>query len=111
MEYYPVCKFSEVGFGEAKGVVVEGHPIAIFNIGGKLYAIENSCPHMASSLDDGVVEGKGVICRLHFWKINVTTGQSEEPAGYCVPTYPVKIERGMIKVGYEPPQQAPLDEV
>ncbi|MBK7995828.1 MAG: hypothetical protein IPK14_21380 [Blastocatellia bacterium] len=43
MEFHPVCKFSEVGFGEAKGFVVEGHSIAIFNIRGKLYAIENMC--------------------------------------------------------------------
>jgi NAD(P)H-dependent nitrite reductase small subunit len=101
MEFYPACKFSEVGFGEAKPVVIEGLAIAIFNIGGKLYAIENMCPHMAAPLDDGVIKGKVVTCRLHFWDVDVTSGQTLEPEGFCVRTYPVKVERGTIKVGIE----------
>ncbi|MFY9223462.1 MAG: Rieske (2Fe-2S) protein [Blastocatellia bacterium] len=109
MEFHPVCKFSEVGFGEAKGFVVEGHSIAIFNIRGKLYAIENMCPHMAAPLDDGVIDGQKITCRLHFWQIDVTNGQCVSPDnGRCVSTYPVKTERGVIKVGIEPKPEIPL---
>lgn len=107
MEFYPVCKFSEIGFGEAKHAVVNGHSIAIFNVRGKLYAIENLCPHMAAPLDDGVLEGNKVTCRLHFWQIDVTTGESLDPPGHCVNTYPVKVERGVVKVGYEEPSAPP----
>jgi nitrite reductase/ring-hydroxylating ferredoxin subunit len=102
MEFHPVCKFSEIGFGEAKPAVVAGHSIAIFNVSGKLFAIENICPHMAAPLDDGNFNGKTVVCRLHFWEIDITTGQSIDPPGHCVHTYPVKIERGVVKVGIEP---------
>lgn len=102
MEFHPVCKFSDIGLGEAKGVVVAGYSVAIFNIRGKLYAIENICPHMAAPLDDGVVNEKKVTCRLHFWEIDVTNGQCVEPNnGHCVATFPVKVERGTIKVGIE----------
>jgi nitrite reductase/ring-hydroxylating ferredoxin subunit len=110
MEYHPVCKFSEIGFGEAKHAVVEGRPVAIFNISGKLHAIENVCPHMSAPLDDGVVKGKNVVCRLHFWEIDIITGQSVDPPGHCILTYPVKVERGVIKVGIEPPAPAVAEE-
>jgi nitrite reductase/ring-hydroxylating ferredoxin subunit len=102
MEFYPVCKFAEIGFGEAKEVQVAGRNLAIFNIAGKLFAIDNTCPHMSAPLHNGSVTGKNVICRLHFWEFDITTGQSIDPPGHCVTTYPVKIERGVVKIGCEP---------
>ncbi|MBL8151915.1 MAG: Rieske (2Fe-2S) protein [Blastocatellia bacterium] len=101
MQYYPVCKFTEVGFGEGKAVEVEGRQIALFNAGGKLYAIDNRCPHMSAPLHDGSLEGKTIVCRLHFWEFDITTGQSTNQPGQCVKTYPVKIERGVVKVAIE----------
>ena len=101
IEYFPVCKFVEIGFGEAKEVVVAGRKIAIFNIGGKLYAIDNVCPHMSAPLHHGSVSGKVVTCRLHFWQFDITNGQSVDQPGQCVATYPVKIERGIVRVGCE----------
>lgn len=101
MEFHPVCKFSDIGFGEGKAVVVAGRSVAIFNVSGKLYAIENMCPHMSAPLDDGVMNGKVITCRLHFWEIDVTNGLSLDPPGHCVVTYPVKVERGVVKVGIE----------
>jgi len=111
MEFHPVCKFSDIGLGEAKPAVVEGHSVAIFNVRGKLYAIENICPHMAAPLDDGSLNGTKITCRLHFWEIDVTNGQCIEPAnGHCVATFPVKVERGVIKVGIETPKAAQVSE-
>jgi nitrite reductase/ring-hydroxylating ferredoxin subunit len=101
IEFYPVCKFSEIGFDEAKSVTIENHAIAIFNVKGKLYAIDDLCPHMKVPLATGVLNGKNVICGAHFWEIDVTTGLSLKPQGHCVNTYPVKIERGIVKVGYQ----------
>ncbi len=102
MEFHPVCKFSDIALGEAKPAVVAGYSVAIFNIRGKLYAIENICPHMAAPLDDGSLEGTKVTCRLHFWEVDVTNGQCVAPNnGRSVATFPVKVERGVIKVGIE----------
>jgi nitrite reductase/ring-hydroxylating ferredoxin subunit len=101
MEFYPVCKFTEIGLGEGKEVEVAGRKLAVFNIGGKLFAIDNSCPHMTSPLHNGSINGKTVVCRLHFWEFDIPTGQSIDPPGHCVVTYPVKIERGIVKIGIE----------
>ncbi|MEW6734834.1 MAG: Rieske 2Fe-2S domain-containing protein [Acidobacteriota bacterium] len=101
MEFHPVCKFSEIGLGEGKAVAVAGRSLAIFNISGKLYAIDNVCPHMSAPLDNGVVNGKSVVCRLHFWEIDILTGKTVDPPGHCVSTHPVKVERGIVKIGLE----------
>ncbi|MCS6886508.1 MAG: nitrite reductase small subunit NirD [Acidobacteriota bacterium] len=101
IEFYPVCKFTDIGFAEGKAVEIEGKRIAIFNVFGKLYAIENVCPHMSATLHDGTVEGRSVICRLHFWEISLTDGKCITDPAYCVATFPVKVEKGIVKVGIE----------
>jgi len=99
MDYHPVCKFADIGFGEAIEVEVAGRKLAIFNVSGKLYAIDNTCPHMSAPLHNGAINGKHVVCRLHFWEFDITTGQSIDPPGQCVAIYPVKVERGIVKIG------------
>ncbi len=101
IEFYPVCKFTDIGFGEGKAVEVEGKKVAIFNVFGKLYAIEDVCPHMAAPLHNGTVEAKRVVCRLHFWEFDLTNGECTNQPGHCVTTFPVKIEKGIVKVGIE----------
>ena len=49
--------------------------IAVFNVDGDLYAIDDSCPHMGSSLGMGRLDGCIVTCRGHGLTFDVTTGQ------------------------------------
>ena len=49
--------------------------IAVFNVNGDFYAIDDSCPHMGSSLGMGRLDGCIVTCRAHGLTVDVTTGQ------------------------------------
>ena len=71
-------KIAEIGAvapGAGRAFDVDGHSIAVFNLDGTLYAIDDSCPHQGSSLAAGTLEGCVVTCRSHGMKINVTGGQ------------------------------------
>src|ERR1700687_1010300 len=50
---------------EGRGVEVDGHQIALFNLGDRFLAVENRCPHRGGPLSDGIVAGDVVVCPLH----------------------------------------------
>ena len=58
------------------GKLVEtgGQKIAIFDLGGNLYAVENTCPHRGGPLSEGMMAGEEVICPWHGSRFNVKTG-------------------------------------
>ena len=56
-EYVKVAKTSEIADQCAKCVDVGGHTIALFNIGGEFFAIDDRCPHEEGPLSEGYVEG------------------------------------------------------
>jgi nitrite reductase (NADH) small subunit len=87
---------------EGRAVTVAGRHLAIFNLGdGRFVATDGRCPHKGGPLADGIVSGDAVVCPLHAWKINTTTGQVERPAAGagCISTYPIRIDGGTIVVG------------
>ena len=53
---------------------VEGHSIAIFNVLGTLYAIDDSCPHAGASLSNGKLDGRTVQCPAHGLRFDLLTG-------------------------------------
>jgi 3-phenylpropionate/trans-cinnamate dioxygenase ferredoxin subunit len=86
-------KIAEIGAvapGNGRVFDVEGYSVAVFNLDGTLYAIDDSCPHQGSSLAMGTLEGCVVTCRSHGMKINVTGGQQEPGQGMNVRTFPLQ---------------------
>ncbi|GAB3288399.1 bifunctional 3-phenylpropionate/cinnamic acid dioxygenase ferredoxin subunit [Parasphingorhabdus pacifica] len=74
-------------------------PIAVFNVDGELYAIDDTCSHQDASLSDGWLEGCAVECPLHAACFDLRTGQpSGPPAKKPVRTHAVSIEEGLIYV-------------
>jgi nitrite reductase (NADH) small subunit len=86
---------------EGRSVEIGGREIAIFNLGDRLLATSNRCPHKGGPLCDGIVTGASVVCPLHAWKVSLESGSVERPAGEqdrCVETYPVRVDDGVIVV-------------
>ena len=86
---------------EGRAVQIGDREIAIFNLGSRLLATSNRCPHKGGPLCDGIVTGSSVVCPLHAWKVNLAEGCVERPAGeqaQCIETYPVRIDEGIVVV-------------
>ena len=61
-------------------VTVDGTEVALFNVDGVLYAINNRCPHRNGPLIRGYVDGRSIKCPMHGWRYDLATGRSERPA-------------------------------
>ncbi len=94
-----VAETNEVPPGTAKAVDLEGRPVALFNIDGTYYAIDDTCTHRGGSLSDGAVEGTTVTCPLHGATYDVITGNVlGPPASEGVAHYNVQVDGNDIKV-------------
>src|ERR1700691_2282254 len=88
--------------GEGRVYSVNGENIAVFHTrAGAVYAVQAACPHKGGPLADGLVGGTTLICPLHAWKFDLTTG--EALFGDCgIKTYPVRVdESGRILLAVE----------
>lgn len=70
-----------------------GHSIALFNVGGTLYAIDDSCPHAGSSLASGKLDGLMLQCPAHGLKFSLATG-CMAGGGMAVRRYPLRVADG-----------------
>lgn len=61
-ELRKVAETKDLPPGGALAVDVEGLRLALFNIDGTYYAIEDTCPHSGGPLSEGYVEGTQVEC-------------------------------------------------
>lgn len=78
--------------GEGRTYQVGGEQIAVFHTrAGEVYAVQAKCPHKGGPLADGLVGGKLLVCPLHSWKFDLSTG--EALLGACgLKTYQVDVD-------------------
>jgi 3-phenylpropionate/trans-cinnamate dioxygenase ferredoxin component len=82
--------------GTSRVVKVGEHSIALFNVAGTIYALEDACPHAGASLGAGKIEGKTVTCRAHGLKFDVTNGYAGGVPGFGATVYDVQVVGGAI---------------
>jgi nitrite reductase (NADH) small subunit len=98
-DFVKVAKAGEVTPGQGKMVEISGKKIALFNIDGALYAIDDTCTHRGGPLSEGALDGKQVTCPWHGAVFNVTTGEVlGPPAPEGVARYNSRIEGDDIEV-------------
>ncbi|MFT0519068.1 Rieske (2Fe-2S) protein [uncultured Pseudomonas sp.] len=78
--------------GERCLVEGEGRSVALFNVGGRLLAIDDSCPHQGSSLCAGKLEGAVIQCRAHGLRFDLASGYLLNSKALKVASYPVQVE-------------------
>jgi nitrite reductase/ring-hydroxylating ferredoxin subunit len=90
----------EVKPGDLKAVDVEGQRIAVANVGGRLYAFDDTCTHEQCSLaDDGILEGTTVTCGCHGAQFDVTSGRVvAPPAPTPVRSYPIHAQGDQLVI-------------
>jgi nitrite reductase/ring-hydroxylating ferredoxin subunit len=77
---------------------VEGRIIALFNVDGVIYAIDDSCPHAGSSLLGGYLNGRTVQCRSHGLRFDLATGCMPGVRGFGVRAYPIEVRDGRVHI-------------
>ncbi len=93
--FIKVASTSDLMPGSGQLVEVEGKQIALFNIDGNYYAIDDTCPHRGGPLSEGFIEGEEVACPLHGSRFNIKTGEVlGPPARQGVAKYNTRVVQG-----------------
>jgi 3-phenylpropionate/trans-cinnamate dioxygenase ferredoxin subunit len=99
--FVTVAKVGEIPEGGRKIVRVDDQSVAVFNLAGRYYAIEDVCTHDGGPLAEGELEGEAIECPRHGARFDVRTGAVLAPPAIApVPTYEVRVEGEEIKVGW-----------
>jgi nitrite reductase/ring-hydroxylating ferredoxin subunit len=99
MTVVKVGKVEDVPPGTGKVVEAGGLVLAVFNLGGTWYALNNTCTHAGGPLGEGKVDGNVVTCPWHGSRFDIRSGQVlQPPARRPVATYPIKVQGGEMFV-------------
>lgn len=100
--YITVAKTAEIGPGDREIFDIEGYYIAVFNVGGTYYAIEDRCTHDDGPLAEGDLDGFAIVCPRHGARFDIRTGKVlSMPAVVDVPWFPTRVEGDEIQIGFE----------
>ena len=98
-DWIDVGAAEELSKHSCRPVKLKNTPIALTFKDGKFGAVSHACNHVGGPLGEGHLEGDYIICPWHNWKFHRVTGKGEP--GYeedCVPSFPVKVEKGRVLV-------------
>ncbi len=97
-QFVSVGRVGDIPPGASRVVKVGGKSIALFNVSGKIFAINNICPHEGGPLAKGRLKGYVVGCPWHDLQFDVRSGFGTDGGGYCVASYDVRVQEDQIFV-------------
>ena len=98
-EFVTVAKTDDIPAGETRTCAVNGKELAVCNVSGTFYAIDDVCTHDGGPLGEGYLEGDQIECPRHGARFDVKTGKALTlPAVMPVNAYPVRIQGDDVQV-------------
>ena len=96
-----LCNAGDVAAGTALKVELEkeGLTLAVFNVDGEFYVLDDLCTHGPGSLSEGFIEGDVVECPFHNGQFNIRTGEVVlPPCMIPMKTYAATVENGKVVI-------------
>lgn len=98
-EWINVAEQRQLAPGDWRSIDVDGCAVAVFNLDGEYYAIEDVCTHDGGALTGGALEGEQIVCPRHGARFSIRTGAVLAPPAYePLATFAVRVEGGMVQV-------------
>ncbi len=107
-DFVTVAFTHEIPLGTGRTVEVDGVWIAIFNVDGTFYAIDNTCPHAGGPLGEGTLRETVVECPWHGWKFSIASGERVGNPNFQVACCEVRIQGDAIQVAIPPALREPV---
>jgi nitrite reductase (NADH) small subunit len=105
VEFVPVANVNDVAPGSATTVEIDGREIALFNVAGTFYALDNTCPHQGGPLAEGWIDDATVTCPWHAWCFKLADGKMTLGDFGSVDAFEVRVEGGSVNVARRPKLQ------
>jgi nitrite reductase/ring-hydroxylating ferredoxin subunit len=97
-----VAALEDIPAGKATRVAIATGTVAIFNVGGLIYAIDDACIRCGSSLSDGALTGMRVVCPKCGWGYDVVTGCVEGVPSLRTDTFKVSVVGAHVELDEAP---------
>lgn len=96
--FVEVGRRSQIEPGTCISVEAAGRWVAVCNVGGRFYALDDTCPHAGGPLGEGTLTGETLACPWHGWQYDVRSGQRIGNPDFSVECYEVKLVGDAIHV-------------
>jgi 3-phenylpropionate/trans-cinnamate dioxygenase ferredoxin subunit len=94
---------ADIAPGDYVSVEIDSAFVAVYNIGGEFFAIDDVCTHDGGGLAGGQIDDHQVICPRHGARFCLRTGRALTPPAYePVRSYPTRVVDGTVEVQAEP---------
>ena len=99
-EFIKIASTTDLPAGCSAIVEIEGRTIALFNVNGRFFALDNTCAHRGGPLGEGFVDQRNltVQCPWHGWTYSLSTGVSPIDSMAKVETFEVLVEGEDVKI-------------
>ena len=97
-QWTKVAETADVPPGRGRVVGVGGRDVALFNVDGTFFAVDNTCGHRGGPLGEGNLSGPVVACPWHGWQYDVRTGENALDDRFRVVCYPVRVDGASVLV-------------
>ncbi len=101
-QYVRAARLEDVRSAGCIQAQVEGHTLALFAYGDKVYAVDNRCPHMGFPLHRGTVRDGILTCHWHYARFDLASGGTFDQFADDVPAFPVELRNGEVWVDLTP---------
>ena len=98
-QFVAVLAESELAENKPTRVVRDGVPILLVRLGGRLFAMAETCSHFSGPLSEGKLVGDSIVCPYHNSRFDLADGcVLDGPAVHPQPTLDVRLRNGQIEV-------------
>lgn len=98
-DWVEVAKRDEIAPGQAKAITVDDLMLALVNLDGEFFVVDNICTHAFAVLTEGPLVDGQLQCPLHGARFDVRTGAvTAPPAWEPLRTYEVRVEGEAVSV-------------
>jgi len=92
-----LIKADQIPEGQATVITIPGGiQIALFKLHGRIYALDNACPHMGGPLGEGEIEGDVVTCPWHGWQFDIKNGTNINDLGDNATSLKISVRDGSV---------------
>jgi nitrite reductase/ring-hydroxylating ferredoxin subunit len=92
-----VARRDQISPGTAVTRAAAGRDVALFNVDGRCFAVDNACLRCCAPLAEGALEGATVRCRCG-WSYDLSTGHVGGIPGLCIERYDVYVSGDEVQV-------------
>jgi nitrite reductase (NADH) small subunit len=94
-----LCLLDDLAPGLGRPFRVGDRDLAVFRgRAGEVYAVDAVCPHKNGPLADGMLIGSQVVCPLHAYRYDGTSGGCDQPGACGIAAYPTEVTSGTVYV-------------